>query len=94
MADANEASEPRAAGEPKAVPQYVYGAREVQQALDVLEVFVKARVLNEPHAVDLVLELRRIVSAAGASAPFVGRIGLDNLAIRPDAAAGPGSSVR
>lgn len=85
--------EPRTAGEPKATPEYVCGAREAQQALDVLESFVKARVPNEPHAVDLVLELRRIVFAAGASAPFVGGIGSDNPAIRPDSAAGSGSSV-
>jgi len=96
MPDVNEACEPRTADEPEAIAQYVYGAREVQQALDVLEDFVKVHVLNEPHAVDLMLELRRVVTAAGASAPFVGRIGLDNLGLDAgrdagrEAGAGPG----
>ena len=61
MCDADLGSEARPLGDPENVPPQVY------EALDVLERDVKERAVRfEPGAIDLVLELRRIVIAAHA----------------------------
>ena len=57
---------------------------EVYAALDLLERHCPERVMARyPRAVDFVLALRRMVTAAGASAPFAGGIGPGDPGIDP-----------
>ena len=61
MCDADQGLQARPLGDPENVPPQVY------EALDVLERDVKERaMLSEPRAMDLFLELRRVVTAAPA----------------------------
>jgi hypothetical protein len=78
MGDADERTElgPRSASAPV--------SPEVYAALDLLERHCTERVMARyPRAVDFVLALRRMVSAAGASAPFAGGIGPGDPGIDP-----------